>query len=279
MEIPVDNSRSNWSIRVEKLRAFFAQGFTLASSYRLNFASKYVAMVVSVLFFYFLDQMFRRAGVTEVEGGSYFAFLLIGGAFSKYLDVGMRSFAETLREEMLMGTLEPLLATATSMRFVLLGPSIWMLVEGTLLVFFQLSLGTLFGADFSRANWVSATLVIMISIASLLCWGIVSAAFTLIFKRSDPINFLVGSIAYVFSGVFFPVSILPPALQVVSALLPFTYALRALRGALLRGATLPELAPDIFVLLIFTALLLPLALWSMRRAIRYLKRTGQLAHY
>jgi len=262
-----------------KLRAFFTHGFALASSYRLNFASNYVAILVSVLFFYFLDQMFKRAGVTEVEGGSYFAFLLLGGAFSKYLDVGMRAFAEMLREEMLMGTLEPLLATATSTRYVLLGPSLWMLIEGTLLVFFQLLVGAIFGADFSRANWLSAIVVILVSVLSVLCWGVASAAFTLIFKRSDPINFLVGAIAYVFSGVFFPVSILPPALQVISAVLPFTYALRSLRAALLSGATLTQVAPDLLVLLGFTVVLLPIALWSMRRAVLYLRRTGELAHY
>jgi ABC-2 type transport system permease protein len=262
-----------------KLTAFTSQGFMLAWSYKLNFASRYVATVVSVILFYFLDLMFRRAGVTVVEGGTYFAYLLVGGAFSKYLEVGLRAFAENLREEMLIGTIEPLLATATPPRLALLAPSAWMLIEGTLLVFFQLVIGALFGADFSRANWLSAAVVVLISIGSVLCWGVLSAAYTLVFKRSDPINWLVGAIAYVFSGVFFPVSILPPALQVVSAVLPFTYALRALRGALMRGATLADLLPDLAALLAFTLVLLPLALWSMRAAIRHLKRTGELAHY
>jgi ABC-2 type transport system permease protein len=121
--------------------------------------------------------------------------------------------------------------------------------------------------------------VVVVSLGSLLCWGILSAAFTLVFKRSDPINWLVGAIAYVFSGVFFPVSILPPALQIISALLPFTYALHGLRGALLSGAALADLASDILPLLLFTAVLLPLALWSMRAAVRHLKRTGGVAHY
>ena len=254
-------------------------GFALAWSYKLNFASRYLAALVSVLFFYLLGQLFGSASMSVVEGSSYFTFVLVGGAFLKYLDVGMRAFAENLREEMLMGTIEPLLATATPTRLALLAPSVWMLLEGTLLVFFQLIVGAAFGADFSRANWLSTTVVALVSLASVLCWGILSAAYTIVFKRSDPINWLVGAIAYVFSGVFFPVSILPPLLQAVSILLPFTYALRALRGALMRGATLTAVLPDVFALLAFAAVLLPLALWSMRAAIRHLKRTGELAHY
>jgi len=264
---------------MRKLGAFIEHGFRLAWSYKLNSAARYISSAVSLTFFYFLDQMFRRSGVTVVEGSSYFSFLLIGSAMSRYLDLGMRSFAENLREEMLRGTLEPLLTTATPTAYVLLAPSVWALIEGTVLVFVQLGLGALLGADFGQANWMAAITISLLSIACLLSYGILSAAFTLVFKRSDPLNWLIGSIAYVFGGVYFPVTILPPALRVVSYLLPFTYALQGLRGALLRGSSLPEMRTEVLALVAFTAVLLPLALWSLRLAIRRLKRTGELAHH
>jgi ABC-2 type transport system permease protein len=262
-----------------KLLAFLRHGFARARSYRLNFAAHYISMAVAVVFYYFLDQLFSRAGASVIQGGSYFTFLLIGGAFWRYLELGMRAFAENLREEMLMGTIEPLLVTATPMRLALLAPSAWMLLEGTFLVFVQLVIGALLGADFSRANWLSAAVVIVVSMASLMCYGILSAAFTIVFKRSDPINWLVGATVYVFGGVFFPVTLLPAPLQVVSSLLPFTYALQGLRGALLQGRPLAELAPDLLALLAFTAVLLPAALWALNRAVRHLKLTGELSHY
>jgi len=261
------------------LSAFVLHGFRRAWSYKVNFASRYLTVGVSVLFYLVLDRLFQRAGVDSIEGGTYFAFLLVGGSFLRYLDEGLRAFAENLHEEMVMGTIEPLLATATPNRLALLGPSAWLLIDGALLVFFQLVVGVAFGADLSRANWLSAIVVILFGLLAMACWGILSAAFTIVFKRTDPINWLVSAIAYVFSGVFFPVSVLPPALQVVSYLLPFTYTLRGLRAALLRGATLAEVAPDVLALLVFAAVLLPLALWALRKAIAHLKRTGELAHY
>ncbi len=262
-----------------KLSAFFAQGWAQTASYRLDFAGRYLAMFISVLFCYVLDQLFKRSGVQQVEGSSYFTFLLIGGTFSRYLDAGLRTFAETLREEMLLGTLEPLLSTATSTRLALLGPALFLLIEGTLLVLAQLILGALFGADFSRANWFSAAIILLISLIGLAAWGIVSASFTLVFKRGDPVIWVVDAVAYVFIGVWFPVSILPPALQVISYLLPFTYALHGLRAALSSGATVIELAADLLPLLAFTVLLLPIAAWSLQSAIRRVKRSGNLALY
>jgi ABC-2 type transport system permease protein len=262
-----------------KLLAFLGHGFRKALSYKLNFTAHYVSVLISVAFYYFLDRLFTQTGVSVVEGGSYFAFLLIGGAFSRYLNLTMRAFAENLREEMLQGTLEPLLVTATPSVLALLGPSTWMLLEGTLVVFVQLFLGVLFGANFAAANWLSVAAVALLSLTSLLSYGVLSAAFTLIFKRSDPLNWLIGATSYLFGGVYFPIATLPPVLQWISYLLPFTYAIDGLRGALLRGDNLPALRQNLLGLLAFTVVLLPLSLWALRAALRHLKRSGQLTYY
>lgn len=263
---------------VYKLRAFLVHGFQMAWSYKLNFVARYVSGLVSVVMFYFLD-LYVQPGSRTIPGGDYFAFVLIGGAFSRYMELAMRSFSLNLRDQLLMGTIEPLVSTAVSMPLALLGPSIWTLLEGTVLVSLQLIFGVVLGADFSQANWPAAIVVAGLGVLSVLCYGVFSAAFTMVFKSADPINWLIASTAYVFSGVFFPVSVMPAWLRVISYALPFTYVLRALRGALLEGAGLVELRVDILSLLVFTLILSPLALWSMSWAVRYLKRTGKLAHY
>ncbi|MBI1801200.1 MAG: ABC transporter permease [Chloroflexi bacterium] len=213
-------------------------------------------------------------------GGDHFAFLLLGGAFSVYLSLCLRIFSERLREERLQGTLEPLVATATPMTLSLLGPSLWLLLEGTLIAALQLAIGAmLFGADFSHANWASSVLVSLISIVCLVAWGIISASFTIMFKRSDPLNWLVTAITYVFSGVFFPITVLPAWLQIISYLIPLTYALEALRGAMLAGRSPVELGWPLAALAAFTAVMLPLSVLSLSRAINYLRETGSLSHY
>jgi len=262
-----------------KLAAFFHHSFVLARSYRLNFAAKYLTTFVTVVFYVFLAEMFRRMNVSVSPGVDYFTFLLVGGAFSKYVDIGMRTLSDTLREEMLMGTLEPLLSTATPATLALLGPSLFILIEGSLLVAVQLAMGALAGADLSHADWFAALAIAALMVGCLFCWGVISAAFTLRTKRHDPVNSIVGAVTYVFSGVFFPVSALPPALQAISYALPFTYGLQGLRGALMQGQDLAGLWPEVRALLLFTAVLLPVALWSIRAATGHLKRSGALGHY
>jgi ABC-2 type transport system permease protein len=263
----------------QKIMALISHNFWLAWSYKLNFFTRYLAAVMAVVLFYFLDQLLQLSGQRALDGGTYFTFVLIGGAFLRYLELGSHAFSANLRDEMLMGTIEPLLATATPVTLAVLGPSSWMLIQGTLIVIGQLLLGVVVGADFTQANWGAALVILLISLTSLISYGIISAAFTILFKRSDPANWFINSIAYVFSGVFFPIDLLPPWLRTISYLLPFTYALRALRGALMRGASLPELAMDIAILLGFAAALLPLSFWTLRYAIRRMKERGELTHY
>jgi ABC-2 type transport system permease protein len=234
---------------------------------------------MTLLLFFFLDELLQRSGQTAINEGSYFTFALIGGAFFRYLTLFGQAFSTNLREEMLMGTIEPLLVTATPIKVSILGPSSWMLIQATSIVVGQLLLGAFIGADFSQANWGSALVVLIISLAIFASYGIVSAAFTMVFKRSDPAMLFITSTAYIMSGVFFPVEIFPPWLRIISYLLPTTYALRALRGALMGGASLADLALDIVILIGFAVVLIPLSIWALHYAIRRMKNTGELVHY
>lgn len=62
-------------------------------------------------------------------------------------------------------------------------------------------------------------------------------------------------------------------------LLPLTYSLRAMRGALLLGRGPVELAGDLGMLALFAAVLLPVGLAAFRWAVRFARRAGSLGQY
>ena len=90
---------------------------------------------------------------------------------------------------------------------------------------------------------------------------------------------ILGSMSSLLSGVFFPVAELPSWLQELSRLLPLTYALEGVRRALLNGAGIKEIRYEIGALVLFTAVLMPIAVLGFRLAIRHAKREGSLAQY
>ena len=265
-----------------KLLAFVQRGFWHASSYRLNFFGAYLGTALSVVFFAILARFYGDAQPAALApyGGGYFTFLLIGGAFARYLSLGMRHFGRELELELAVGTIEPVMVTATPPALALLGPSLWTLLEGLLLMIGQLALGVIFfGADFSRANWSAALALAALALVALNGWGVLSAAFVLVFKRAEPLGWLVDVTLFMLAGVYFPVSIMPVGLQIVAYALPLSHALEGLRFALMRGDTLAELSRYAAILLGFDLVLLPLSLLAFRAALNHVKRAGSLGHY
>jgi ABC-2 type transport system permease protein len=216
----------------------------------------------------------------EAYGGDYFSFVLIGLAFSGYMGLSLSSFAQSIREGQTMGTLEIMLLSPTRLSAILLSSSLWSYTLTTLRVLVYLLLGALvFGFSLSQANFLTALVVLALSMTSFGGIGILSAAFVLLLKRGDPVAWLFGGISTLLAGVYYPISVLPDWLEPFSRLLPLTYALDAMRLAMLKGSSLYDIRFDILVLLGFTAFLTPLAFLAFRQALKRAKMEGSLIQY
>jgi ABC-2 type transport system permease protein len=143
-----------------------------------------------------------------------------------------------------------------------------------------LLLGVLvFGFSLSQANFATALVVLLLSIASFSGIGILSAALVLIVKKGDPVAWVFGSVSGLLAGVYYPVSVLPDWLEPLSRFLPLTYALDGMRMAMLKGSSLYEVRVDLLALLAFTAVLTPLAFLAFRKALKRAKMEGSLIQY
>jgi ABC-2 type transport system permease protein len=77
-------------------------------------------------------------------------------------------------------------------------------------------------------------------------------------------------------GAYYPLSVLPPGLRELGRVIPFTWALDLVRGCLVSGqAPLARLVE----LVAIDAVLLPLAIWTLGKAIDHTRRTGTLGQY
>ncbi|OFV95340.1 MAG: hypothetical protein A3F68_12345 [Acidobacteria bacterium RIFCSPLOWO2_12_FULL_54_10] len=82
----------------------------------------------------------------------------------------------------------------------------------------------------------------------------------------------VRGVSWLLGGVFYPLEVLRP-------LLPITHALTGMRMAILEGAPLSLLAPQIGALALFAALGLPLSLWLFQAGMHWTRTSGSLGHF
>ena len=281
---------NNWTVRLPsplvqrlgKAGWFLRRDFIIELSYKLSFLLQLVGIFLNVFMFYFLARLVdgERQPSLDAYNGDYFAFVLIGVAFSLYFTIAISGFAKNLRDAQITGTLEAMLLTPTDLPTIIISSCLWDYLFTTLRVFIYLLLGTLvFGADLGNANYLGALVVLVLTIVAFSGLGIMAASFIMVTKRGDPVTTIVGGGGLLLGGVYYPVELLPSWLQFFAALIPVTYALRAMRNALLADASWSVLLPDIGALIVFCLILVPFSLFTFKQAVRWAKIDGSLAHY
>jgi len=260
---------------------FFERDLRIASTYRSPLVLELIEALFGAAMFYFVARFVDSPQLRESlpRGTSYFAYSLVGFVFFDYLHVALGTFDRSLEEARDTGTLEPLLISQVSLPVILVSSAVYPFVVTTLRIAVYLGWGAmLFGFPLHSANWSSVLVVLAVSLLAFSGLGIFSSAFLVLFKRGNPSRWFFLGVSSVAGGMLFPISILPDWLQVVARLNPVTYALDAMRAALLDGAGLLAIAYPLVILFLFAVVLLPLSMLAFSWAVRRTKITGTLSH-
>jgi ABC-2 type transport system permease protein len=267
---------------VRKILSLFWRDLAVARSYRAVFVVQFFSILFGVASFYYLSRFIENSDLRRAlpQGGTYFGFVLIGVAFFDYLGVALNAFDESLAEARQNGTLEYLLVTQTSLPVILVGSVVYPFVLLSLRTAVYLAWGiVVFGFPVRQANWLGAAIVLASSVLGFIGLGVLSASYTLVFKRGNPVKWFFLGLAGLVSGVMYPVSVLPASLRWAARLIPVTCSLEAMRQAMLGHAPLTVLWPSIRALLLFAIVLLPASLAAFTWALRRTKVTGTLVHF
>jgi ABC-2 type transport system permease protein len=268
-------------ILLRRLAAFFWRDLAIARGYRGAFLLDLLEALFGVATFYYLSRFVESPQLSRAlpQGGSYFAFALVGFAFFDYLSVSLSAFDTSLEEARTNRTLEALLVTQTPLPMILAGSAIYPFVLLSLRTLVYLAWGIfLFGFSTGAANWPGALAVLVASVLAFAGLGIFCASYSLLFKRGNPAKWVVLGVSGLVGGMMYPVSVLPRPLQLLARLIPVTYSLEGMRAALLGGAGIRQLWPSLGALLVFAAILLPASFGVFSWALRRTKITGTLTH-
>jgi len=271
----------NAALTLRKIASFFLRDLAIARSYRLIFVFELVETLLGVATFYYLSRFIEVPAFERAQlAGGYFAFAVVGFAFFDYLTVALNAFDSSVDEARRNGTLEYLLVTQTSLPVILAGSAIYPFVILSMRTAVYLGWAVvLFSFPVAQANWVGAALVLAASVLAFAGLGVLSASYTLLFKRGNPVKWLFLGVAGLVSGIMYPVTVLPVALQAAARLVPVTYSLEGMRAALLQNSSIVSLWPSLRALLLFALVLLPVSLAVFSWALRRTKITGTLTHF
>jgi ABC-2 type transport system permease protein len=268
---------------LRRIWAFVARDWRLELSYRMQFFLRVLSILIVVTTLFFISKIFT--GFADPRFSQWrdpLAAWLTGLAVLNYFMTGFSSLANAIRQEQVQGTLESVLMTPISVPTVIVASSAWDFVQATFFSSLYLVFGWLFFNVHYQGNFLLALAFLLLTTFVLLCLGILSASFAMVFKRGDPFGIFLGAGSALFSGVFFPTQLIGEyagRVSSISRILPPTYGLDGIRRVLIEGQGFTQVQEPLVTLLLFLVVLLPLSLWVFGRAIRRAKREGSLIQY
>lgn len=178
---------------------------------------------------------------TTNEIGAYAIWGLVIFLFMSNL---MWSVANFVRREQMNGTLEQLYLSSSSPQIVLLGGAI-----GQIIVSFIGNIIVVIGFSFFMSiptnNLLLGFWILLVTLVMFLGLSLLFGAIILRMKRAQVVLNLIQFVFLFVCGIFFPFSILPPSIQILSKLIPVSYAVDLFRNTLI--GTSPELISNHFV--------------------------------
>lgn len=261
--------------------ALLRASYLTAASYRMALILSFVALFVSVVPIYFISGALQPvvAGSIATEGGQYFGFLIVGLAGIYAVTTAVGALPGAIAGNIGNGTLEALLVTRTPLHHTLLGMIAYPLAMGVVRAMVLVVGGTLVGVDVSWSALPLAALVFLLLVIAYLGFGLIAAALVLIFRTSGPLVTAVTAGSGLLGGVYYSTTVIPAWLQDLSAFVPLTYGLRAMRMLLLGGAPLVDVLHDISVLTLMATALFVSCSAVFLAALRYARTAGTLSQY
>lgn len=224
------------------------------SSFVLAIVKSFVTMGIWLFVSMFLQDYAKEA--LSSYNGDFVTYMVIGVIFFQSASAILTLPFQSLSTAFWDKRLEIYNTANYGIWSYLTGRFIWIfaynaIIQFAVLTFAVLVVGVKLNPDISIISAVIYYVLFMIT-----CFGIgligASNFFNLEVKQGrEPITWIIDILARIFSGVYYPVTIIPSSVRFVSYFVPHTYALRGIRQIMMNGKTLvdPSILPYTFIMI------------------------------
>ncbi|MEM2930348.1 MAG: ABC transporter permease [Thermoproteota archaeon] len=281
----VEEKRSKSSLR--QLSAIIWAQLKMMLAYKSWLVMDLLSTFASVVMYYFVGMQVDPFQLSQSGWGtSYLAFSLVGVATSNYLWACLTRLSHSIQHEIRGGTLETIAVTPINMFMFFIGLTARGYLVSLIYLVGVFTVGV-YGLG-AKLLFTPQSLLVLITLFVLMlvsnqALGLVAAGIIMVYKRGDPLVFILAAVNEFLAGVLYPLELLKrfPAVQFLSMLFPYTYALDGMRRVLILGASVFDVnvLTDIVVLGVFSMVLVPLGLKMLGWGYNRIRREGTTSSY
>jgi ABC-2 type transport system permease protein len=165
------------------------------------------------------------------------------------------------------GNLEMLITTPVKTSELMLAKILPYVLIGLLQVTLVLLLGKFLFEVPLRGSLLDTYIVTLVFIITNLALGLVISTLVSTQFQAMQLAFFILLPSILLSGFIFPFAGMPRPAQIIAEALPLTHFIRLIRGVILRGASLQELAGELAILGVFVVVLMSLAIMRFSKSL------------
>lgn len=262
---------------LEKRSKFYPlkKAFTVAKyqykfifTYRMHVFLMFFSIAFDLGIYFFLGMIVDTGKIAGLGyGTSYLLFVLLGVSLGRYLWSSMARISHQTHHAYLDGYFEYTTGTRAGVHSWMLGLAVYGFSWGSLWLFATLFIGSFAGLPLhlTPLTVLGTLLALLLGVIVHTGIGLVLAGVSIVYKRLDPVVFILNSLFSLFGGVMYPYSVLQQfwLLHYISLIIPFTHTLAIVRLALGGGQLLTATVLYHFLFLLPFLIFVPLGIKSV----------------
>ncbi len=259
---------------IEKIYYFMKRDIISFSTYKTNIAILVLTALFGALSFAYLGSNAEMQSVLQLYNMDLATYLIIGLAFSTYLNQSLTLIQRTINP----WALEEVLVSPTRLTTFIVGSSLWGFIWSTMVVVIYLAIGVfIFGISLS-VNVLGTLIVLALGIGTFIGFSMIGAGILILTKQGDPVTALITIATGLFGNVLFPPQVMPPLLQAISYLVPQYYFFTTIR-LMLTGWSIQMILPELLTLALMCAIIVPLGYAVYYWCLKTARKNGTLSWF
>ena len=246
-------------------------------SYRLRVVSQAMAMLFSLLIFYYVGKLVP-AGAIGSHGQKYFAFAVVGIVTTAVLTAALGS-AQIVRMELMQGNFERILISPMGPVWGVVAVAAFPIAYSTVFAGVMLILASLlFGVPLLVAGIAPALGVGILGALCLACIGLLFVGALIAFKSSLGATWVIAGLTLL-GGAYFPLRLFPGWIRWTSDVQPYTPTVDLLRHLLIGTRPVEAVWIELVKLVGFAVVLMPVAAGVLSLAVKVSRRRGTIMEF
>jgi ABC-2 type transport system permease protein len=245
-------------------------------SYRLRVVSQVMAMLFSLLLFYYVGKLIPAGEIGP--HGQYFAFAVVGIVTTAVLTSALGS-AQIVRMELMQGNFERILISPLGPVWGVVAVAAFPIVYSTVFAGAMLALAALlFGVPILAAGIAPALGVGILGALCLACIGLLFVAALIAFKSALGATWVIAGLSLL-GGAYFPLRLFPSWIRWTSEVQPYTPTVDLLRHLLIGTRPVEAVWLELVNLVGFAVVLMPVAGAVLWLAVKVSRRRGTIMEF